>query len=322
MSQKETAALMDGKDEAARLAIAARVGEHLCALELGDADRRAAETVAKLLAQDAVERVRAALSMAVRHARHLPRDLALKIAHDVESVACPFLEVTEVFSESDWQRIVLTISRSSMAAVARRKSLSEPLAVTLAELGDYKVADALVENRATPMTQLLCGTLIDRFGAETPLMDKMAHRDDLLVEVVSKLTLKVSAAAREKLLRSYRMTDYIEVVAAEAEAGSLLEVIKTTPLPGMPALARAFRREGKLTDYLLLNAARGEHIDFVAAALSDRMGSRIEQVRGVLLHAESRTVGELLRQANIPPVLHEEFWAALAFTRAKDGKSS
>jgi len=310
--------LMNGKSEPDRLAIAQRVGKLLATEGVDEVERRAAEALAKMLAADAVERVRSELSKGVRHARYLPRDLALRIAHDVDSVACPFLEVTEVFSESDWQQLILTISRSAMVAIARRASMSESLAVSLAELGDLTVAETLVDNKAAPMTRLVCGTLINRFELETSLLERMARRDDLIIEVVVKLTSKISAAARDKLLRKYDMADYTEVIGAEAEAGTLLGIIRETPLAGMPALARALRREDKLTDFLLLNAADENLVEFVAAALSDRVGVRVEQVRGVLLHAGHQNVVELLTKAGVPPALHENFWIALADARRKE----
>ena len=100
--------LLSCKVEASRSQTANRVGNLLVLDDLPETDRRAAELLAYELAQDAIEIVRCELSKAVRHAKYLPRDLAIKIAHDVDSVACPFLEVTDVFAESDWQQLLMT----------------------------------------------------------------------------------------------------------------------------------------------------------------------------------------------------------------------
>ncbi len=116
---------VNSQGEEARVQIALRTGSSLAHDDISEADRRAAELIAYVLAEDAIERVRIELSKAIRHAKHLPRDLALKLAHDVDSVSCPFLEVTEVFSECDWQQLVLTISRNAQVAVARRSSISD-----------------------------------------------------------------------------------------------------------------------------------------------------------------------------------------------------
>ena len=135
---------LNGKDEETRMLIAQRTGSCLGNDVLPEADRRAAEILAHGLAEDTIERVRCALSKAIRHAKHLPRHLALKLAHDVDSVSCPFLEVTEVFSDGDLQQLLLTISRTAQVAVARRQLMTESLTVSLAELEwrEREVGDA------------------------------------------------------------------------------------------------------------------------------------------------------------------------------------
>lgn len=171
---------LSGMDEGARIAVAQRVGSCLAVDDIAAADLKAAEMLAQTLATDAIEQVRAALSTAIREAKHLPRELAMSLTHDVDSVACPFLEVTEVFSDADWQSLILTISRSGQIAVAKRKSLSEALTLSLAELGDSVVAETLVENPKAPMGTAICDVLLDRFASEIWLIDKLADRDDLL----------------------------------------------------------------------------------------------------------------------------------------------
>ena len=104
--------LLDDKGDDARSRIARRVGQQLSLNDLSETDRRAAETLARELVCDVIERVRAALSNAVRHAKYLPRDVALRIVHDVDSIACPFLEATGIFSHDDWQNLLATISQS------------------------------------------------------------------------------------------------------------------------------------------------------------------------------------------------------------------
>ena len=155
--------LLSGKDDDARIVIARRVGQCLSVDELPLAERRGAEALAGHLVRDAAERVRRELSEAVKGATHLSRDVALKIAHDVDSVACPFLSATEVFSDEDWRDLVLTVSRGARIAAACRTSMSEGLAIALAETGDTAVAQALVENTAAPMTKPVCNPLIERF---------------------------------------------------------------------------------------------------------------------------------------------------------------
>jgi uncharacterized protein (DUF2336 family) len=101
---------LGGLDDAARALVAGRVGKVLSAETTSPADRLAAGMLAQDIARDVVEQVRCALSNAIRNTHHLPRPLAMMLAHDVDSVACLFFEVTEMFTEADWQSLILTIS--------------------------------------------------------------------------------------------------------------------------------------------------------------------------------------------------------------------
>lgn len=321
MLNAEVDALLAGKGDPARAEIARRVGERLSSDELDEAERRAAEALARVLMHDAIERVRGELSKAVRRARMLPREIAMRIAHDVDSVACPFLEVTEVFSESDWQQLVLTLSRGALVAVARRTVMPESLALSLAQLGNTVVAETLVGNRAAPMTEIVCRTLIDRFEPEGWILDKLAEREDLLVEIALMLTQKVSGAVRAKLLSRYQMPDHTEVIAADAESAVLLGIIRETPAAQLPLLVRALRSQGKLTDLFLLAAARERLTDFLATALSERATMRVEQARSILLHDGVGMVVELFNQSRIPSALHDDFWTAVSGARTVEKKS-
>lgn len=316
MLQAELTRLLASEDEGARARIATRVGERLTLGELSEAERRGAEELARALAQDAIERVRRGLSMALRHARHLPRDIALKIAHDVDSVACPFLEVTEVFSDSDWQQIVMTISRGALIAVARRSSMSPALALAVAETADTVAAETLIGNPATPMTAPLCRTLIDRFHSEPWIFDKLAMREDLIADIAVELTAKVSAAARKKLERTYGVAHLTGPVVTDAEIAAILSIIRRTSPALLPSLVGSLRRDNRLRNPLLLAALREGQTGFVAAALSDSTGMQRRATLNTLERGTTGAVIDLLRQADIPPALYDEFRDVLAAARA------
>ncbi len=307
--------LLEGKGESARMQIARRVGGRLVLEDLPDTELRAAEALARDLVNDAIERVRQELSQAVRHAKYLPRDIALKIAHDVDSVACPFLEVTEVFSDAEWQQLVLTISRGARIAVARRTSMTEGLALALAELGDSLVAESLVENPAAPTTLTVCDALIERFETSTWVLDKLAERDGLSEAIAVKLYAKISAAAREKLSQTYGLADYTEPIGVDAEFGAILQLVRDTPEARLPTLAGNLRDEGNLTHSLLLRALREGLLAFFEAAVAQLSGVALTKVRSAVRHGGLGPVTELFGQAGIRRTVHGEYWDALQSAR-------
>ena len=300
-----------GKDENARIQIARRIGRYLSVEDLPEAERKAAVDLARGLLGDAVERVRQALSESVKQSKFLPRDVALKIAHDVDAVSCPFLEVTEVFSENDWLQLVLTISRGARIAVARRTSMSEGLALALAETGDSKAADALVQNDAAPMTPPVCHTLIDRFEDSYWLLDGLAQRESLNAEIVLRLVEKVSAAARRKLEATYRLPNHTALLVAEAELMTILDLIQETPDLQSRTWALRLNERDRLTASFLLMAIRDDALAFFEAALSVLSGARPEQARTVVRYEGIESVARLLKGANIPSAMHEDFWMAI-----------
>jgi len=309
--------LLRGQNETARRKIAQRVGEMLTAGKAGPVERQAAESLARQLAMDAIERVRQELAEAVKHAADLPHDIALKIAHDVDPVACPFLEVTEVFSEEDWQQLVLTISSAAASAVARRSPMSDRLALTLAKYSDVPVAESFVDNRAAPMTRPVCDTLLSRFESETSVLDRLAQRDDLFTDVAVKLTTMVSAAAREKLARLYKLPGRTEAVGVKAEEAAILHLIQETRPSRLFALVQSLRHEQKLTTRVLFMALRQNSLDFFSAVISDSTRDPFDDVRRKILQGNAGTVISLLRKARIPSARLDEFWKVLMVLREK-----
>lgn len=307
---------LTGMDDDGRVQIAGRVGAVLAEDATPVADRRAAELLAHDLAKDAIERVRCALSDAIKNASHLPRPLAMMLAHDVDSVACPFLEATDVFTETDWQSLILTISRNARISVARRASMPESLALSLAEVGDSVVAETLVENTAVPMNAAVCDTLLQRFESEIWVLDKMAAREDLLADIVTRLVLKVSAAARDKLAAAYRLDDFTAPVAAEAESAAVLKTVSAMSRKELVAAAETLHAGQRLTPFLMLDALRDRQLAFLEAALSVISSRSIEHVRSVLERADTATVAGLLEKAGVPATMLDDFRAEIEVVRS------
>jgi uncharacterized protein (DUF2336 family) len=315
MSPPEPNNFLQGQDEHARLKIAQRVGELLSVDELPVVERQAAESLARQLAQDAIERIRIALAGAIGNARQLPRDLALRIAHDIDSVSCPFLKITEVFSEDDWEQLVLTLSRAALVAVAGRASMPEGLALALAKFGGSIVVEPLVDNPATPMTRPVCDTIIDRFQSATWILDKLAQREDLISEVAAQLTTMVSAAARATLARRYQVPDQTNAIAEAAEEAALLDLIRQTPTLRLPDLVAGLRLKGSLTSSLITAAIEANMLEFFAAALATMSRRALRDVRRTLIGGAAHDVIALFNAAKVPVSRQDALWKALSAAR-------
>jgi uncharacterized protein (DUF2336 family) len=240
----------------------------------------------------------------------------MMLAHDVDSVACPFLEVTDVFSETDWQSLILTISRNPRISVARRVSMPDSLALSLAEIGDSVVAETLVENASAPMNAAVCDTLLQRFESEIWVLDRVAAREDLLADVVTRLILKVSGAVRDKLAAAYQLDDFTAPVAAEADSAAMLKTVATMSRNELVAAAETLHAGRRLTPFLMLDALGDGQLGFLEAALSVISSRSIEHVRSVLERADAATVAGLLGKAAVPVTMLDDFRTEIETVRA------
>ena len=84
-SDEEIRQLVRGPTDEDRAVVAHRLCRRIDA-QLSDEERAAAAEVLRLMAADAAELVRRALAVTLRRSPHLPRDVALKLAADLDSI--------------------------------------------------------------------------------------------------------------------------------------------------------------------------------------------------------------------------------------------
>jgi uncharacterized protein (DUF2336 family) len=158
---------------------------------------------------------------------------------------------------------------------------------------------------------------MERFNSEVRILDKLALRDDLIREIALKLTLHVSAAAREKLCNSYNLPDSIVQLAVETEIGAVLDIVSKTPEEDLMTVAQTLSNQNKLTPRLLLQMLREDQIAFFEVALSVHSSRSLEHVRSVIRHAGKQAVSKLLDRSRIPQPMHEMYWHALQTVRGQ-----
>src|ERR1700712_2364164 len=101
LSSHDVARLLSEPSSDMRAELASKVSVDLTGGTLTPAEVRMAQDIVRILARDLEEKVRASLSRGLRHAANLPRDVALKLARDVEYVALPMLADSLVLTDDD-----------------------------------------------------------------------------------------------------------------------------------------------------------------------------------------------------------------------------
>jgi uncharacterized protein (DUF2336 family) len=135
LTDGDITSLMRGATVDERAAAAHKLCRRIDETILTDEDRVVAHEILRVMAADAAELVRRALAVTLKASPQVPRDVALKLARDVESVATPILSASPVFTDEDLVDIIRFAGPVRQIAIATRISLPEVVTEALVEHG-------------------------------------------------------------------------------------------------------------------------------------------------------------------------------------------
>src|SRR3954464_7570873 len=124
LTDEDIRTLVKGATADERAAAAQKLCRVIDRVPLSDDDRTLAAEILHVMAADAAELVRRALAITLKDSPLVPRDVALKLARDVESVALPILSFSPAFTDDDLAEIVRLGGPVRQLAIAKRPTLS------------------------------------------------------------------------------------------------------------------------------------------------------------------------------------------------------
>ena len=277
--------------------------------ELNEVERNAAQEIIRMLAQDAAELVRRALSVTLRTSNLLPHDVAMKLAQDVTSVAIPVISHSPIFSDDDLKEIVLSGSSVRQIAVAKRDRISEPVTSLLAEHAVEEAVAIACANDNAQFSAHGLGMTLNRFASSDLIKTAMTHRAELPVAISEKLVHMVSASLRDHLIKHHAIRPETAMQLSQAtQERATLDMADQTGATNDPAqLAKHLFEAGRLTPSLLLRALARGHMGFFEHALSQM--SRVPHDRTWLMVHDAGSLGfrAIYDRAGLPARLFPTF---------------
>lgn len=289
------------------------VADSFAHAKLGPAERAIAEEILRLAARDAEERVRAALVVRLRHSRNLPRDVAMSLALDVERVAVPLLEVSQVFTDDDLIEIVQRGKSYARCAIAGRPSVSAAVGDALIESGDEIAVARLVSNLGSEIQPSGFNRIVDQYGKSPVVQKCLVERPLVPIEIAERLLTLVTDALRKKLLARHPGLEGVlnDAMMAARERAVLGLVGPRADEGDVLALVRHMRYQSRLTPSIILRALFIGDLAFFEAALAEKTGLPVMNVRK-LVHDPGRTGLEAVyRKADLPNEMLPAVWAAI-----------
>lgn len=302
LSLADVERLLTEPSPSARAATAAKVARAFSAESLSPRERALANDIFFALARDAEVRVRRTLAEELKDHPELPRELALKLAHDVAEVAVPVLESALVLSDEDLVAIVGDGSTDHQAAIARRSAVSTDVARALVDQGNETVVSTLMGNEGAVLDESLMHKALDRFGQSPGVNARMAHRRRLPMAVAERLVTLVSETLRQHLVTHHELSpDLATDLVLQARERALIGMLADGGGPGgTQILVRTLKNNSRLTPTLIVRALCTGDVDFFECALSELAGIPVQNVH-ILIHDKARRgLGALWDKCRLP----------------------
>ena len=310
--------LIKSGDDDERATAAHKLCRAIDRADLSELDRAAAEKILRVLAGDVAEMVRRALAVTLKSSDLVPRDVARRLARDVDSVAMPMIAFSPAFADEDLIEIVRSGSSSRQTAVAGRPKVSRDVSdVIAAEAGELAVR-TLAANDNADLSESAMGRAVQRFGTSRELVAALAYRPVLPMAVTEKLIGLASEAVREHLVSRHALAPEVAIQLAQftRERATVDLIDQAGTAPDLANFVAALNARKALNASLLLRGLARGQMAFFEHGLSELAG--VSHDRAWLMVHDAGPLGlrAIYDRAGLPPRLFQAFRAGVDTWRA------
>jgi uncharacterized protein (DUF2336 family) len=313
LTEEDIRTLVKGATADERAAAAYKLCRSIDDVQLSDEDRVAAAEILRVMAADAAETVRRALVVTLKDSPLVPRDVALKLARDVETISLPMLNCSPAFLDSDLVEIVRLGGPVRQLAIARRPMLSRTVTEAIAEHGAERAVIAACANDNADFAEGALQQVMARFEKHEKVLAAIAYRDVLPLSVSEKLVTLVGDQIRDHLIAHHAVAPevalQIAVGAAERATVDLVEQAgRAADVRGFVGHLAASKR---LTASLLLRALAGGHMTVFEWGVAELAGVPHHRTWLMIHDAGPLGLRAIYERAGLPARLFPAFRAAV-----------
>ena len=304
LSAADVARLLTDPSAGAREELAQKLGLRLSEPSIAPGELALAHDIVRLLAKDVEAAVRAALSRGMRQSPHLPRDLALRMADDVDAVALPILADSLVLTDEDLIDLVRRGSPRKQQAVAGREDLAEAVSGAIISHADERAVTTLMGNASARIGGASMEQALDRFGDSAPMKERMVLRQTLPPAVAERLVALVSAHLQAHLVRNHELSPGL---AADLVLGGRESVVvrlsSGSDEPDLIRMVEQMKHSGRLTPSLVLRSLCTGDLGFFEAAMTALADVPVANVRLLIHDPGGKGLASLFRKSGLPDAL-------------------
>jgi uncharacterized protein (DUF2336 family) len=313
LTDSDVRTLIKGPTEDDRAQAAHKICRCIDDAELSPEERDHAESILAIMAQDAAVLVRRALAVALKNSPKLPRDIANKLARDVETIALPVLLNSPALTDSDLVEIVRSSPPSKQVAVASRETLSVKVTGAIAEFAVSSAVERALANDNAIFDEEGLEISLDRFAGVSSVTAAMVRRNELPLSVTEKLVSIVTGEIFDHLVNNHELPPQIAIdLAMGARERVTIDIVEQAGRQkDLGRFVQQLNLNGRLTPSLIMRGLCLGHMEFVEYALAELAG--LAHQRMWLLMNDSGPLGlkAAFDRAGLPPRMFTSFRAAI-----------
>ncbi|WP_421931142.1 DUF2336 domain-containing protein [Phenylobacterium sp.] len=263
--------LVKGATPDERAVAAHKLCRNIDRYELTGEERVQAQEILRVMAADAAELVRRALAVTLKNSTVVPRDVALKLAKDVESISLPMLSASPVFTDEDLAEIVRLGGPVRQVVIAKRPRVSQTVTNAIVEYGVERAVEAACANDNADFADRALAKVIERFEKSERVLAAVAYRNVLPLAVTEKLIDLVSEEVRDHLLNHHALSAEValEIAMGTKERATIDLVDQAGRAPDVKSFVGHLHKHERLTASLLLRALAHGHMTFFEWSLAE-----------------------------------------------------
>ncbi len=314
LSQEDIVRLMKGDSIEDRAHAAHKLCRRMSLDPLEGEEKVFAEQIMALLAKDAEVLVRRAMAVTLKNSPNLPRNVALKLAQDVESVALPVLQSSPVFTNNDLIELVLNSSESKQVAIAGRDKLVSEVTSAIAEHGCRDAVVTMAANDGATISEFGFSKTIERFKTDPEVHGALISREWIPPQIAEKMVSLVSGQLFDLLVNNHELPPQlaIELASGARERATLDLVEQAGRSSNVQRFVQQLNMNNRLTPSMVMRGLCLGHMTFVEWAVAELAG--IPHSKAWLMLHDAGTLGlrTVFERAGLPNGMFLPFKTAIS----------
>lgn len=274
LTRDDVQRLAQAGDDEGRALAARKICSRISMPGLSEKEREAANAILSVLANDAAEIVRRAMSVTLARSVNLPRDIARKLAEDIDSIAVPVIAGSPSLTEEDLVEVVRSGAVVRQTAVAGRAEVPGKVVREIVMRAGDPAVQRVIANDGAHFDAGSYALSFERYRDRPDMLEGFVERASLPLEVTEKLINVISETAVERLISRHAIPAQLAVELAEAtrERATVDLVDQAGLAPDPRRFVQQLQMNGRLTPSLILRALFRGHMTFFEHCLAELAG--------------------------------------------------